>query len=50
MKTYNRPATSKLVAKFDATLRQTLMEDLKVFKAKDLSNRNNQSANQQKAA
>lgn len=30
-----KPATSKLVAKFDAQLREMLMEDLKAFKAKN---------------
>jgi hypothetical protein len=30
----NKPAASKLVAKFDAQLRELLMEDLKAFKAK----------------
>ena len=34
MKTYNKPATSKLVARFDKELRELLMSDLKVFKAK----------------
>jgi hypothetical protein len=32
MKTYNKPATSKLVARFDKELRNLLMEDLKALK------------------
>jgi len=32
MKTYNKPATSKLVARFDNELKNLLMEDLKAFK------------------
>lgn len=35
MKTYKKPATSKLVARFDNELKNLLMEDLKAFKAKD---------------
>jgi hypothetical protein len=35
MKTYNRPATSKLVAKFDNELKNILMEDLKAFRVKN---------------
>lgn len=35
MKTYNKPATSKLVARFDNELRNLLMEDLKAFKEKN---------------
>lgn len=50
MKTYNKPATSKLIARFDATLKQLLAEDLKAFKGKGFSQRNNQSAQQQQAA
>ncbi len=34
MKTYNKPATSKLVARFDKELRELIMNDLKAFKAK----------------
>lgn len=34
MKTYNKPATSKVVARFDRELRELIMNDLKVFKAK----------------
>ncbi|WP_158534887.1 hypothetical protein [Mucilaginibacter hurinus] len=33
MKTYNKPSTSKLVAKFDNELMQLLMEDLKARKS-----------------
>lgn len=50
MKTYNRPATSILVANFDATLKQLLTEDLKALKGKNISTSNNQSASQQQAA
>ena len=32
MKTYNKPATSKLVASFDRELKALLMTDLKVLK------------------
>ncbi len=49
MKTYNKPATSKLVARFDSELKQLLMEDLKAFRAKN-NQRNNQPALQQQAA
>ncbi len=49
MKTYNKPATSKLVARFDSELKQLLMEDLKVFRAKN-NQRNNQPVLQQQAA
>jgi hypothetical protein len=51
MKTYNKkPATSKLLTRFDNELKNLLMEDLKAYKLKNqfiLSN--NQSA-EQKAA
>lgn len=50
MKTYNKPATSKIVANFDSTLKQLLTEDLKVFRSKETSTRNNQLASQQQAA
>ena len=49
MKTYNKPATSKLLKRFDNELKQLLMEDLKVFRAKNFQ-RNNQPALQQQAA
>ncbi len=49
MKTYNKPATSKLLVRFDNELKQLLMEDLKVFRAKN-NHRNNQPALQQQAA
>jgi hypothetical protein len=50
MKNYNKPATSKLVARFDEELKNILMEDLKVFKTKNpFLNRNNK-ASAQKAA
>lgn len=32
MKTYNKPATSKLVARFDKELRDILMNDLNAIK------------------
>lgn len=34
MKAYNKPATSKLVVRFDKELRELIMNDLKAFKAK----------------
>lgn len=49
MKAYNKPATSKLLARFDNELKQLLMEDLKVFRAKNII-RNNQPAIQQQRA
>jgi hypothetical protein len=49
MKTYNKPATSKLLKRFDNELKQLLMEDLKVFRAKT-PQRNNQPAIHQQAA
>ena len=50
MKTYKRPATSKLFTRFDNELKNLLMEDLKAFRTKtQFINSNNQSA-QQKAA
>jgi hypothetical protein len=35
MKTYNKPATSKLVTRFDNELKNLLMEDLKAFKSRN---------------
>jgi hypothetical protein len=35
MKTYSKPATSKLAARFDNELRNLLMEDLKAFRSKN---------------
>jgi hypothetical protein len=32
MKAYNKPATSKLVTRFDNELKNLLMEDLKAFR------------------
>ena len=49
MKSYNKPATSKLLVRFDNQLKQLLMEDVKVFRAKNLQS-NNQLALQQQAA
>ena len=49
MKTYNKPAASKLLKRFDNELKQLLMEDLKAFRAKN-QQRNNQPAIQLQAA
>ncbi len=49
MKTYNKPAASKLLKRFDNELKQLLMEDLKVFRGKNIR-RNNQPAMQTLAA
>ena len=49
MKTYNKPATSKLLVRFDNELKQLLMEDLKAFRAKN-NQRNNQPVLHQQAA
>jgi hypothetical protein len=47
MKTYKKPATSKLVARFDDELRNLLLEDLKALKERGLfTTRNNQAAQQ----
>jgi len=35
MKTYNKPAASKLVTRFDKELRAILMSDLKAIKARN---------------
>ncbi|MBB3967518.1 hypothetical protein [Mucilaginibacter phyllosphaerae] len=37
MKTYQKPATSKLVNRFDKELMNILMSDLKAIKAKNTS-------------
>jgi len=42
MKTYKKPATSKLIARFDNQLKNLLMEDLKAFKMKNQFYYNNQ--------
>jgi hypothetical protein len=48
MKAFNKPATSKLVARFDNELKNLLMEDLKAFREKNhLSTRNQQEAARQ---
>jgi hypothetical protein len=48
MKTYNKPSTSKLVARFDNELKNLLMEDLKAFRSKNkFINSNNQAPVQQ---
>jgi hypothetical protein len=47
MKTYKKPATSKLVARFDDELRSLLLEDLKALKERGVfTTRNNQAAQQ----
>ena len=43
MKTNQKPATSKLVARFDNELKQLLMEDLKAFRMKNQFYNNNQA-------
>ncbi|WP_186461835.1 hypothetical protein [Mucilaginibacter pallidiroseus] len=45
MKTYNKIATSKLVARFDQELKDLLMNDLKAFREKTqfVSNNNKQA-------
>ncbi|MEO7213955.1 hypothetical protein [Mucilaginibacter sp.] len=48
MKTYKKPATSKLVTRFDNELRSLLMEDLKALRERGRFTRNNQA--QQQAA
>ncbi len=35
MKTYNKPATSKLAARFDNELKAILMEDLKAYRERN---------------
>ena len=49
MKAYSKPASSKLLKRFDNELMQLLLEDLKVLRAKNY-HRNNQSAIQQRQA
>ncbi|WP_156088750.1 hypothetical protein [Mucilaginibacter pedocola] len=47
MKTYQKPATSKLVARFDNDLKNLLMADLKAFKERSqFTTRNNQATQQ----
>ena len=47
MKAYKKPATSKLVARFDNELKNLLMEDLRSFREKNqFTPRNNQEATQ----
>ena len=48
MKTYNKIATSKLVARFDEELLNILREDLKAFKANDQFATNNKQASVQR--
>jgi len=50
MKTLKKPATSKLMTRFDNELRNLLSEDLKAFRMKNSflnNNYNNQAAAQQ---
>ena len=49
MKTYKKPAASKLLTRFDNELRNLLMEDLKFFKEKNQFKGNNQAAVQKAA-
>ncbi len=49
MKTYNKPATSKLLARFENELMRLLIEDLKAYRAKNIQ-RNNQPAQHKQAA
>jgi hypothetical protein len=52
MKTYKKPASSKLVARFDNELRNLITADLKAFKERNqfLSNNNQAIENQLSAA
>jgi hypothetical protein len=50
MKTYNKPATSKLVARFDNELKNLLMADLKAFRERTQFIKSNKQATQQLAA
>ena len=52
MKIYQKPATSKLMTRFDNELRNLIMEDLKAFRAKNpfLNNNNQATEKQLKAA
>jgi hypothetical protein len=48
MKTFNKPATSKLVTRFDNELKNLLMEDLRSFRERNqFSSSNKQEAVQQ---
>ena len=48
MKTFNKPATSKLVTRFDNELKNLLMEDLRSFRERNqFSSSNKQAAVQQ---
>ena len=50
MKTDKKPATSKLLTRFDNELKNLLMEDLKAFKARTQFILSNNQPAQQKAA
>ncbi|MDB5155659.1 MAG: hypothetical protein JWR50_366 [Mucilaginibacter sp.] len=49
MKTSQKPATSKLLIRYDNELKNMLMEDLKAFKERGQFTSNNQVAAQQAA-
>jgi len=44
MKTYTKPATSKLVARFDNELKNILMDDLKAFRDRNKFTTSNKQA------
>jgi|GEM_PF-5635137 len=50
MKTSPKPATSKLLTRYDNELRTLLMQDLKAFKQRGQFTSNHQPATQQQAA
>lgn len=50
MKTSQKPATSKLLIRYDNELKALLMQDLKAFRQRGQFTSNNQSATQQQAA
>lgn len=47
MKTYKKPATSKLLIRFDNELKNLLTEDLRAFREKSQFMNNNQQTEQQ---
>lgn len=49
MKTNKKPATSKLLSRFDNELRNLLLEDLRIFREKNQFKGNNQAAVQKAA-
>ncbi|MFD2873452.1 hypothetical protein ACFS5N_13285 [Mucilaginibacter ximonensis] len=50
MKTSQKPATSKLLIRYDNELKALLMQDLKAFRQRGQFTSNNQAAAQQQAA